>query len=95
MNINSVSPVSCKANLNNLKKLTVPLKDGTVARISANENYLEALITKGDVVLPGSGGIYMAEGVPSRNLWGTFERIQKNVKEGFDFFTEFCNTILK
>lgn len=94
MNINNVSPVSCKANMNNLKKLAVPLKDGSIARITSNENYLEALITKGDRVVEGRG-IYVSKGVSSRTLWRTFEQIQKHVKDGFDFFGEFCNAILK
>lgn len=96
MNINSVSSVSCKAkaNMNNLKRLTVPLKDGTSARFTANENYLETLIIKGDRLIEGCG-MYMSEGVPSRSLWHHFECIQKNIKEGFDFFGEFCKTILK
>lgn len=97
MNINSVSQVSCKANMSNLKKLSVPLKKGQTANFAANENYFECFITKGDKIIPGecSGGVYIAKGVPSKIVWGTFERIQKNVKEGFDFFDEFCKTILK
>lgn len=94
MNINSISPVSCKANMNNLKKLTVPLKDGTSARFTANENYLETLITKGDNVIEGCG-VYMSKGVPPRTFWRTFEQVQKHVKSGFDYFGEFSKTILK
>ncbi len=95
MNIDSISFTSaCKVSQSSLKKLTVPLKYGKKMKLTANENYLETVIIKGDNVLERSG-VYISKGVPSKRLWYNFEQIQKNVKEGFDFFGEFCSTILK
>lgn len=95
MNINSVSQVSCKANMNNLKRLSVPLKDGTTAKIAANENYFECLITKGENVLAGSGGVRSSKGLYAKTVKNTIEQIKNNMKEGFEFFDEFCKAIIK
>lgn len=97
MNISSVSSVSCKGNfaknLKNVKQLSVPLKDGTTARFTSADNYLECLITKGDKVVEGRGK-YSAEGITSKDIWSSFEKIQSHVKDGVDFFKEFTKAIL-
>lgn len=97
MNIDSVSPVSCKRNfsrdLKNVKKLSVPLKDGTTASFTSSDNYLECLITKGDKIVEGKGK-YSVDGITSKDLWSSYEKVQSHVKNGVDFFKEFTKTIL-
>lgn len=93
MNIDSISFTSRPAQ-SSLRKLTVPLKYGKQMRLTMNENYLERVVTKGNNVIERSG-MYTSKGVSSRSMWRNFEQIQKNVREGFDFFGEFCNTILQ
>ncbi len=94
MNIDSVSPISCKANFTkNLKQLSVPLKDGTTANFNVSDNYLECLITKGNKLVEGKGK-YSSQGITSKDIWGTFEKVQQHVKSGVDFFKEFSATIL-
>ena len=97
MNINSVSPISCKRNfsakLKNAKELTVPLKNGTEASFTVADNYLECLITRGDKIVEGKGK-YSTQGITSKDIWGTFEKVQDNVKSGVDFFKEFSRAIL-
>ena len=52
MNVNSISPVVCKANImKNAKQITAPLKDGNTLRFTVGDNYLEALVTRGDLKL--------------------------------------------
>lgn len=97
MNIDSVNSISCKGNfaqkLKNVKQLNVPLKDGATARLTSADNYLECLITKGNRIVEGKGK-YTAEGITSKDLWSTFEKVQAHVKGGVDFFKEFTKTIL-
>ncbi len=97
MNINSVSPVSCKSNftknLTNLKELSVPLKNGSTANFTVADNYFECLITKGNKIVEGKGK-YNSQGITSKDLWGSFEKIQDHVKSGVDFFKEFSKAIL-
>lgn len=97
MNINSVSPVSCKGNiprdLRNVRKLSVPLKDGSTASFTSADNYLECLITKGNRIVEGRGK-YSVDGITSKDLWSSYEKIQAHVKSGVDFFKEFTKTIL-
>lgn len=94
MNIDSVSFTSARTPARTLKKLDVPLKCGKHINLTAGDNYLGSVVIKGDNVLESSG-MYAASGISSRSLWRSYEQIQKDVKEGFDFFNEFCNTILK
>jgi hypothetical protein len=52
MNVNSISPVVCKANImKNAKQITAPLKDGNTLRFTVGDNYLEALVTRGDKII--------------------------------------------
>lgn len=54
MNVNGISPVSCKSNImKNAKQITAPLKDGNTLRFTFGDNYLEALVTKGDKIVEG------------------------------------------
>ena len=56
MNVNSISPVVCKANImKNAKQITAPLKDGNTLRFTVGDNYLEALVTRGDKIIEGKG----------------------------------------
>lgn len=97
MNINSVSPVSCKSNftknLKNLKELSVPLKNGSTANFMVADNYMECLITKGNKVIEGNGK-YSSKGITSKDVWSSFEKVQQHVKSGVDFFKEFTGALL-
>ncbi len=97
MNINSVTPISCKGNfvknLKNVKQLSVPLKDGSTAKFMTSDTYLECLITKGDKILEGKGK-YSTKGITSKDVWSSFEKVQDHVKNGVDFFKEFSRAIL-
>lgn len=97
MNIDNVNPISCKGNfaqkLKNVKQLNVPLKDGATARLTTADNYIECLITKGEKIVDGKGK-YSTNGITSKDVWSSFEKIQSHVKEGVDFFKEFTKTIL-
>lgn len=99
MKVNSISPISCQAKpnakmLKGASKMTVPLKDGNIAELTVADNYIGTVISKGDKVLK-EYSTPLEEGVTSRYLWGSYERLQKQAKSGFDFFGEFCKTILK
>ena len=40
MNVNGISPVSCKSNImKNAKQITAPLKDGNTLRFTFGDNY--------------------------------------------------------
>ena len=97
MNIDSVTPVSCKGNfvknLKNVKQLNVPLKNGQNANFTVSDNYMECLITKGNKIVEGRGK-YSTQGITSKDIWSTFEKVQEHVKSGVDFFKEFSKTIL-
>lgn len=97
MNIGNVSSVSCEGNfsqkLKNVKQLSVPLKNGSQARLTTADNYLECLITKGGKIVEGKGK-YSTEGITSKDIWSSYEKIQAHVKEGVDFFKEFTKAIL-
>ena len=73
---------------------TVPPKDGNIAELTVADNYIGTVISKGDKVLK-EYSTPLEEGVTSRYLWGSYERLQKQAKSGFDFFGEFCKAILK
>lgn len=99
MKINNISPISCQAKptanaLKNVKEMIIPLKDGNSAKLTVADNYIGTVITKGDKIIKESG-LSLEQGLSSRYLWGSFEKLQKQAKSGFDFFEEFCKAILK
>ena len=99
MKINSISPISTKSKINakalkNTRQMTIPLKNGNYANLTVADNYIETIVTKGDKVVQTSVQ-ELEQDAPSRFLWKTYENLQKQVKEGFDFFSEFSKAILR
>lgn len=99
MKVNSISPISCQAKpnakmLKGASKMTVPLKDGNIAELTVADNFISTVISKGDKIIKETS-LPLEEGITSRYLWGSYERLQKQAKSGFDFFGEFCKAILK
>lgn len=93
MNVNSISSTSCKANpLANAKKVSIPLKDGKEAVVRFNDKAYECLITK-DGKLVGGRGQYAANGLNIQECAKFFDKLSKNVKEGFDFLGEFTKAV--
>ena len=89
MNVNSISPVVCKANImKNAKQITAPLKDGNTLRFTVGDNYLEALVTRGDKIIEGKG-------IAVTEVFKMAESFKPHIKEGFDFLKEFKAAILK
>ncbi|DAA84494.1 TPA: hypothetical protein CPT90_05945 [Candidatus Gastranaerophilales bacterium HUM_3] len=95
MNVNSISPVVCKANImKNAKQITAPLKDGNTLRFTVGDNYIEALVTKGDKIVSGTGK-YSGKGIKFEDVNNLYEKAKPHIKEGFDFFKELVKTIMK
>lgn len=95
MNVNSISPVVCKANImKNAKQITAPLKDGNTLRFTFGDNYLEALVTKGDKIVEGKGK-YSGKGIAVTEVFKMIESFKPHIKEGFDFLKEFTQAIIK
>ena len=95
MNVNGISPVSCKSNImKNAKQITAPLKDGNTLRFTFGDNYLEALVTKGDKIVEGKGK-YAGTGIAVTEVFKMAESFKPHIKEGFDFLKEFKAAILK
>ena len=95
MNVNGISPVSCKSNImKNAKQITAPLKDGNTLRFTFGDNYLEALVTKGDKIVEGKGK-YARKGIAVTEVFKMAESFKSHIKEGFDFLKEFKSAILK
>ena len=84
MNVNGISPVSCKSNImKNAKQITAPLKDGNTLRF-----------TKGDKIVEGKGK-YARKGIAVTEVFKMAESFKPHIKEGFDFLKEFKAAILK
>ena len=95
MNVNGISPVSCKSNImKNAKQITAPLKDGNTLRFTFGDNYLEALVTKGDKIVEGKGK-YARKGIAVTEVFKMAESFKSHIKEGFDLLKEFKAAILK
>ena len=94
MNVNGISPVSCKSNImKNAKQITAPLKDGNTLRFTVGDNYLE-LVTRGDKIIEGKGK-YSGKGIAVTEVFKMAESFKPHIKEGFDFLKEFKAAILK
>ncbi len=93
MNINQISSINCKANpLTNAKKLTVPLKDGKEALIRFNDNAYECFIMNNGKIVGGRGQ-YSSKKIQPEAWQNLFNKLNKHVKEGFDFLGEFTKAI--
>ena len=97
MKINNISPIPTTnintKGLNNTKQMIIPLKNGSFANLTVADSYIETVVTKGDKVVQTSVQ-ELGQDATSRFLWKTYENIQKQVKDGFDFFNEFSKAIL-
>lgn len=78
----------------NAKQITAPLKDGNTLRFTFGDNYLEALVTKGDKIVEGKGK-YARKGIAVTEVFKMAESFKPHIKEGFDFLKEFKAAILK
>ncbi len=94
MNINQISSVNSKANpLKNAKNLNIPLRDGKEGILRFNNNAYEYLVVKNNKIAGGMGH-YSPNGIPSYDWIKLFDKINGQIKEGFDFITEFTKANL-
>lgn len=63
-------------------------------RFTFGDNYLEALVTKGDKIVEGKGK-YARKGIAVTEVFKMAESFKPHIKEGFDFLKEFKAAILK
>lgn len=63
-------------------------------KIYFGDNYLEALVTKGDKIVEGKGK-YARKGIAVTEVFKMAESFKSHIKEGFDFLKEFKAAILK
>lgn len=93
MKINSVSQVSHRANVNNnLKKLSIPLKDDSKALISLSDNYFECLVAKDNKIISGYGH-KAKDGVKAEDISKVYNSLKDSIKEGVDFLDEFIKVV--
>ena len=71
----------------------MPLKDGNTLRLTVSDNYLEALVTKGDNIVCGTGK-YSGKGIGFNDITELHEKIKPHIKECFDFLKEFVKAVM-
>lgn len=96
MNVNNVSPISCKANASKFaKQFNIPMKDGSETIMKLTDNSIDCLMHKESRVLGGYGH-KTPNGIVVDEVLDVYKNsLANNIKEGFDFLKELLNTLSK
>lgn len=99
MNLNNVSPISCKANTSKFaKQFNIPMKDGSETIMKLTDNTIECLTHNKGRIVGGYGhkfsnGNFTNVTNEACNIYK--KSLANSVKEGFDFLKEFLIAISK
>lgn len=96
MNVNNVSPISCKANASKFaKQFNIPMKDGSETIMKLTDNSIDCLMHKESRVLGGYGH-KTQNGIVVDEVLDVYKNsLANNIKEGFDFLKELLNALSK
>lgn len=96
MNVNNVSPISCKANASKFaKQFNIPMKDGSETIMKLTDNSIDCLLHKENRVLGGYGH-KTPNGIVVDEVLDVYKNsLANNIKEGFDFLKELLNALSK
>ncbi len=96
MNVNNVSPISCKANASKFaKQFNIPMKDGSETIMKLTDNSIDCLMHKESRVLGGYGH-KTPNGIVVDEVLDVYKNsLANNIKEGFDFLKELLNALSK
>ena len=96
MNVNNVSPISCKANASKFaKQFNIPMKDGSETIMKLTDNSIDCLMHKERRVLGGYGH-KAPNGIVVDEVLDIYKNsLANNIKEGFDFLKELLNALSK
>ena len=96
MNLNNVSPISCKANTSKFaKQFNIPMKDGSETIMKLTDNSIDCLMHKKGRILGGYGH-KAPDGIVVDEVLNIYKKsLANNIKEGFDFLKEFLIAISK